>query len=338
MQGTTIIDRRLVLAPMSGGPGTVELAAAVHGAGGFAFLAGAYLSVDELKANIARLRELVGDAAFGVNLAVPVNAGAQSQQQAEQYAELVRPVAEAAGAELGAPTFSDDDFSAKLRLVVEERVPVVSFAFGWPSLEVVHTVGAVGIEAWATVNDASDAIRAEQQGFTGIIAQGWEAGGHRGGPEDDRQTPVTTMQLVRDVRARVELPIIAAGGVMDAASLQQLVDAGAVAVACGTAFLCSDEAGTSETHRKALGESRPSVVTKAFTGRFARGLANAWTDQFADAAPSAYPQVHFVTAPVRAHGARIGDPELLSLWAGTGASRAQSAPAADIAEDLLGRR
>lgn len=137
------------------------------------------------------------------------------------------------------------------------------------------------------------------------------------------------------VRALTELPIVAAGGVATRGDVVSLLDRGAAAVACGTAYLCADEAGTADVHRHALTERRGTVLTRAFTGRTARALETSWTGVFGEAAPAAYPHVHHVTAPLRAHGKATGQPDLVHLWAGTGHASCASLPAAEITRTLL---
>lgn len=331
----TVIDTPLVLAPMAGGPSTVDLAAAVGSAGGFPFLAGAYLTAERLAADIGELRDRLGDAAFGVNLFAPSPDEPTMAAEVEAYAASLRPWAELAGVELGEPRWADDDFDAKVEVLVRDRVPVASFSFAWPSAEVVDLLHAGGAEVWVTVNDAGEVAWARELGVTGLIAQGWEAGGHRGGPVDTGEVQLGTRELLESVLAVTDLPVVAAGGVMDAAGLRALRDAGAHAVSCGTAFLCAHEAGTSAVHRQALATRRRTVVTRAFTGRSARALATSWTDLAGPLAPAAYPHVHFLTAPLRGWARTHGEMELVALWAGEGHTACRSLPAAEIAALLL---
>ena len=143
--------------------------------------------------------------------------------------------------------------------------------------------------------------------------------------------------LLQSIRAVTALPVVASGGVADPGHLSGLLGAGAHAVACGTAFLRADEAGTSEVHRHELTHRTDTVVTRAFTGRSARALVTSWTDVFTEVAPAAYPQVHHLTAPLRAHGRSTGQPDLVHLWAGTGHRGALGGPAAGIVDHLQSR-
>lgn len=331
----TLLDRQLVLAPMAGGPSTVELAAAVSAAGGFGFLAGAYLAPDRLRDDIVLLRSAVGGEPFGVNLFAPQTYEPGSAARVLEYASRLQPLADKAGVPLGEAIHDDDSFDAKIEVVLAERPAVVSFSFAWPAAGIVDRLKAAGIEVWVTLNEAAETAWADELGVDAVVAQGWEAGGHRGGPVDTGLPQAPTRTLIQGIRQLTSLPVIAAGGVADGAHLAALLEAGARAVACGTAFLRAEEAGTADVHRHELTRRADTVVTRAFTGRSARALVTSWTEVFTEVAPAAYPQVHHLTAPLRRHGKATGQPDLVHLWAGTGHRSARHAPAADIVADLL---
>jgi nitronate monooxygenase len=324
----------LVLAPMAGGPSTVELAASAAAGGVVPFLAGAYLTPERLRADLAELRA-VTSTPFGVNVFAPSPDSPSMLQEAQAYAALLAPWAAAAGVELGTPRYDDDHFAAKVDLLVEAAPALVSFAFGWPPAEVVGRLQAVGTEVWVTVNEPSEVEWAEALGVDGLVVQGWEAGGHRGGPVDTGAVQLDLLPLVSEVAGLTALPVMAAGGVMTGADASQVLRAGATAVALGTAFLGCPEAGTAPVHRHALTHRSGTTVTRAFTGRSARALTTTWTERFSEAAPAAYPHVHHVTAPLRAHGKATGEAELVHLWAGTGHERLRSLPAVELARTLV---
>lgn len=324
----------VVLAPMAGGPSTVDLAAAVAEAGGFPFLAGAYLTPERLRSDIADLRARTS-APFGVNVFAPSPDEPSMTAAAQEYAALLAPWAAAAGVELGTPRYDDDHFAAKVDVLVEARPALVSFAFGWPPAEVVARLQAAGVEVWTTVNEPAEVEWSAALGVDGLVAQGWEAGGHRGGPVDTGREQLPLRDLVREVRARTDLPVIAAGGLMTGGEAAEVLAAGADAAAFGTAFLTSPEAGTAPVHAHALTHREGTVVTRAFTGRSARALRTAWTDGYGADAPAAYPHVHHVTAPLRAHGKATGEADLVHLWAGAGHTRLRSRPAGELCLTLL---
>ena len=323
------LDARVVQAPLAGGPSTPELAAAVSNAGGLGFLAAGYLSGGALAEHIHRTRELT-DKPFGVNLFVldegPVDDGAIAD-----YASLLAGDAGRYGVALGEPRFDDDDFAAKLDVVVAERVPVVSTTFSCPPPELIERVHEAGGEVWATVTSAAEARAARTAGADVVVAQGAEAGGHRGSWSDEDGPELGLHALLSSID--VSLPLVAAGGIADATDAAAALTAGAVAVQAGTAFLLCPEAGTSAPHRQAIAAGGETAMTRAFTGRRARGIVNEFM-RLHPSAPSAYPQIHYLTAPLRAAARAAGDAQRINLWAGTEFRRAEERSAASIVSSL----
>lgn len=326
-----MIDLRVpvVQAPLAGGPSTPALAAAVSNAGGLGFVAGGYLSPDAFAEQLRTTRELT-TVSFGANLFVleeqPVNDDAIAR-----YAQELAADAQRVGATLGEPRFDDDRLAEKVDLVVAARVAVVSTTFGCPPSELVDAVHRYGGEIWATVTSAEEARLAARRGVDALVLQGAEAGGHRGSWTDDDAPALTLHELLRDVHAG--LPVVAAGGIGDASAAADALAHGAIAVQAGTAFLLCPEAGTNEPHRRTLATNRETAVTRAFTGRPARGIVNEFMRAHPDA-PHAYPHVHHLTAPLRAVARAAGDAERINLWAGTNFHRALAVPAADVVAAL----
>jgi nitronate monooxygenase len=327
-----IVDERpvpIVQAPLAGGPSTPALAAAVSGAGGLGFVAAGYLSVPRLADDVRDTRALTGEP-FGVNLFVP---GPPSDPDAvAAYAAALAPEAERAGVDLGRPRWSDDEFAAKVDLLVADPVPVVSFTFGLPTAEVVERLHAVASEVWGTVTTPEEAEQAVGAGVDVLVVQGAEAGGHRGGPRDDGDA-LGLLALLQLVAATTGTPQVAAGGISTGAGIAAVLAAGARAAQLGTAFLRCPEAGTSAVHRQALAGRTPTALTRAFTGRTARGIRNRLLDEHPDA-PAGYPEVHFLTAPLRAAARAAGDPEPVNLWAGQAYPLATDLPAAEVVRRL----
>jgi len=314
----------IVLAPLAGGPSTPELAAAVSNAGGLGFVAAGYLSVDDLARRLARTRALT-DRPIGVNLFV-LREQAVDEPAVRAYAE--RLVSE--GYEVGRPRFDDDAFAAKLELARD--ADVVSFTFGCPDADAVEVAKERGADVWVTVTSVREAVAAASAGADALVVQGVEAGGHRGS-WDDADDDLPLLELVRAARSHVDVPLVASGGIGTRADVRAALDAGAVAVQVGTAFLLCPEAGTSEPHRRALRADAATAFTRAFTGRRARGIVNRFMREHEDA-PRAYPHVHHVTAPLRAAARAAGDAELINLWAGTRFGEAREEPAAAVVERL----
>lgn len=326
----------LAAAPMAGGPTTPQLVDAVVGAGGFAFLAAGYKSADAMADDIRAARR--HDSSFGVNLFVPQQTSVDAAAF-RRYAARLRPEGAVFGLEMSSEPLTDDDrWREKLDVLLADPVPVVSLTFGLPDPSDIRALRARGTVVLASVTTPAEARHADELGVDGLMVQGPRAGGHSAAFDADRAIgDEPTSDVVRAVRNVVGLPLIAGGGVDGPAAVQELLDAGAEAVAVGTLLLRSPESGTSSTHRSALADPRFSrtVITKAFTGRPARALHNEFIERHDQAAISAYPAVHHLTRPMRRAAAEVGDAHRLHLWAGTGYSQAGSRPAAEIVRGLV---
>jgi nitronate monooxygenase len=323
----------IVLAPLAGGPATVDLAAAVCEAGGLGFLAAGYRRPADVRAEIRDLRART-EARFGVNLFVPGPPAADPDAVA-RYTERLRPEAERLGVEVGAPRHDDDGWEAKLELVLEERPAVVSFTFGCPPADVLRAVRDAGCETWVTVTDRAEARTAKDAGADALVLQGAEAGGHRASFADAAEgDALGILPLLRLVAGESGLPLVAAGGVADGPSLAAVLAGGADAAQVGTPFLRAYEAGTHPAHRAALAGDAPTAVTRAFTGRTARGIVNRFMREHGQGAPAAYPELHHATAPLRAAARERGDAGGFNLWAGQAHRLAEERPAAEIVREL----
>jgi len=326
----------VVVAPMAGGVTTPDLVAEVVRAGGFGFVPGGYLSVEALAGLVGRTEELTAGR-FGVNLFVP---GPESAPDLDVYRARIAAEAVRYGVEPGEAHWDDDDYPAKLELVLAKRVPVVSFTFGLPEVSTVRRLHATGTQVVVTVTTPAEASKAAAVGADALCVQGFEAGGHRGTLVDDGIFPgggeeFGLLALLCRIRATTGLPLIATGGLVDGADIAAVLAAGAVAAQLGTAFLRCPEAGTSATHRAALTDrTRRTAITRAFTGRPARGLVNRFLTEHSAVAPAAYPHLHHLTKPVRAAAAAAGDPEAVHLWAGQTYPLVVDLPAAELVARL----
>ena len=322
----------IVGAPLAGGPSTPELTAAVSAAGGLGFVAAGYRSAQDTR---SALREVARrtDRPFGLNLFAAGGAAADDEV-VERYARELAPETERYGVTLGAPRHDDDGWAEKLAVAAEERPAVVSTTFGCPSSAEVAVLHDAGIAIWVTVTTPAEAAEAASAEADALVAQGAEAGGHRGSFDDGATGEIGLLALLQLVRAITTLPLIASGGIATGAGIAAALAAGASAVQLGSAFLLATEAGTSDAHRQALAAGGSTALTRAFTGRTARGLRNRFMDDHGDAAPSAYPEIHHLTAPLRAEARRRGDAGALNLWAGQASSLARAAPAGDIVREL----
>jgi nitronate monooxygenase len=323
----------IVQAPMAGGQSTPELAAAVCEAGGLGFVAAGYRSPAAMADDISATRALT-DRPFGVNLFSPPQRPGDPDA-VRRFVELIEPEAERVGVELGAPVYDDDGYAGKLDYLLREPVAVVSFTFGCPDPSLVEELRAIGTSVWVTVTGPSEAVEAAAAGADALVAQGVEAGGHRGSFDDvEGRVDYGLLTLLELVRAEVDLPLVATGGIATGAAVAAVLAAGAALAQIGTAFMLCPEAGTSAAHRQALASGRPTGLTRAFSGRLARGIVNRWQSRYSDAAPFAYPEIHHVTAPLRAQARQAGDAELINLWAGQAYALARKVPAAEVVAQL----
>jgi nitronate monooxygenase len=322
----------IVQAPLAGGASTPALTAAVVRAGAFGFVAAGYKTPDALGDDIRATRELAEEP-FGVNVFVPGHA--TERRRYERYIEALRDEAGRQGVALGEARFEDDAWDAKLALLEEDPVAAVSFTFGCPPAEVVARLQAAGSSVWVTVTDVDEAQRAADAGADALIVQGIEAGGHRASFVDaDGAGDYGLLALLQLVGAHVDLPLVASGAIASGGALAAVLSAGAQAAQIGTAFMRCPEAGTSPAHRAALAADTPTRLTRAFTGRQARGIVNRFLREHSDDAPPAYPEIHHVTAPLRAAGRAAGDADMINLWAGQAHELAREAPAAEVVAAL----
>jgi nitronate monooxygenase len=330
------LDVPIVGAPMSGGPGTPALAAAVSNAGGLGFLASGYVGPEHLANDMAATRAAT-TGPIGVNLFVPQPSVADVYQL-DHYADALDELAEHYGVEIGYPRFGDDDgWQQKLEVVADLRPEMVSFTFGAPSPDVLRWFGALGMLLFVTVTSAYEAGVALAAGADGLVVQGPNAGGHRGTFAPDMEPGKESLhELLARIRSSHDVPLIAAGGLGNPEDVAAVMNRGAVAAQIGTALLLSDEAGTNAAHRSALQhpEFISTIVTRAFSGRYARGLENDFTRLFNDVAPLGYPEVNQMTSPIRKAAVALEDPHGTNLWAGTAYREARTGPAKDIVKTL----
>ena len=311
---------------MGGGPSTPALAAAVAEAGGLGFLAAGYKPVEAVRADVEALRALT-DRPFGINLFAPPVPAADD---VAPFAAGLEGEAARYGVPVGEPRHDDDGWDAKLALVRELEVPVVSFTFGCPPPDVLADLP----EAWVTVTTPGEARDAAAAGAHALVVQGVEAGGHRGTFDDAAPGDIGLLALLQLVRATVDLPLVATGGIATGRAVAAVLAAGAAAAQLGTAFMLCPEAATAPAHRDAIAADGDTALTRAFTGRTARGVVNRWMREHGAQAPSAYPDVHHLTAKIRAAAREQGDRDGFHLWAGQAHTLARPVPAGELVRQL----
>ncbi len=326
----------IIQAPMLGAS-TPELAAAVSRAGGLGSLAPG-LSADAMAQAAAAVRAAT-DRPFAMNLFVLEQATPAATEVARAI-EVLTPYYAALGLPRPpAPARWAEDFADQFHALLVCRPAVASFTFGCLTAEQVQRLHAVGTAVVGTATTVAEARAWAAVGADAICAQGSEAGGHRGSfLAPVAASLVGTMALLPAIRDAVPLPVIAAGGIMDGRGIAAALALGAQAAQLGTAFLLCPEAATSAPWQKAIVSAGddPTRLTRAFSGRFARGLENRFMRELRpieDTLP-AYPVQNALTQPLRAAAARAGDPELMSLWAGQGVRKARALGAAELVQTL----
>jgi nitronate monooxygenase len=328
----------LVQAPMAGGPSSQELVAAVSQAGGLGSFGFAYLQPAEMKAQSAWVRAHTGQA-FGINLFVSPQPGAipaEAQRAAIEalsayYAELGLPPPAPV-----APPYAPD-LDAQLDAVLEIRPAVLTVHLGLLGADRVRACKAAGILLGGSATGVEEARQLESAGMDFVIAQGGEAGGHRGTWMRDPATAMTgTLALTRLLVRAVRIPVVAAGGIMDGAGIAAALALGAQAAQLGTAFLACPESGASSLHKQTLLAAREdtTLITEKFSGKPARGLANRFMHDMAGAAQLAFPAQNTLTGKLRSASAQAGKPDCVAMWAGQAAPLARALPAAALVSQL----
>ncbi|TFD89036.1 nitronate monooxygenase [Cryobacterium serini] len=324
----------IVAAPMAGGASTPNLTVAVSDAGGLGFLAGGYKTPQALADQIVDVQQRT-ERPFGVNLFIPQPA-LSDRAAALSYRDVL--ARENPAATFGEIDETDDDwFADKVAVVIAQKVPVVSFTFGLPPRDAVERMHAAGSFLIATVTSVPEALQAVDRGVDALCVQGPEAGGHRGTFTTQGEPGTLALgELLIEIREVVRLPLIVAGGIHSGGQIASLLANGAGAVQLGTALLRTDESGANPAHQNALVDGRfaETVITRAFSGRPARALRNAFVTAHDSSVPHEYPQVHHLTTGLRADAARRGDPDGLALWAGTGFRAAAAGPAQSVLASL----
>ena len=327
----------LIQAPMAGGITTVELVAAVANAGAVGSFGFAYSTPDVIAADLAQCRTQT-DGAVLANVFVIDEPAPPSQIDREAACAALEALAfpGVVYSEPEPPHIAD--VTAQLAPIWAQPPTYLTFHFGVPSQDIIARAQACGIAVGISATSPSEAKESEAAGADFIIAQGIEAGGHRGtfeaAPRVDEA--LSTLTLTKRLNDNTSLPIVAAGGIMTATHIKEALAAGAVAVQMGTAFLAADEAGTPSSYREALCEvpCRETILTTQFSGRVARSLQNEFTTKMAGQAILPFPIQNRLTGPLRSAAVKSGTAEYQSLWAGTGVADIVQGPAAKIVAQL----
>ena len=328
------LDYRIIQAPMAGGGDSPALVSAVGNAGGLGFMGAAYMSPVQIGEAAREIRTRTRRP-FGINLFAPAP-DPEPPQNMEAALRSVAPFF----AEVGLP-YPDEPhgaglaFDDQLNAALDCGAAFFSFTFGLIPEAAVRAIKARGIYLMGTASTVDEALALEESGVDAVIAQGSEAGGHRA---TFQGTPylIGTMALVPQIIDAVKLPVIASGGIMDGRGIKAALALGACAVQMGTAFLTCDEAGVPEIYKRAILQARENDtrVTRAFSGRPARGIVNRFMNEVAEEDILPFPLQNALTRPLRTAAAKQGRAEFLSLWAGQGLRLARRGPAGELVARL----
>ena len=330
----------IIQAPMAGGITTARLIAAVSNAGGLGSVGAGYMQPDELRCLIQEVRALT-DKPFSVNLFVPQKHQASISQLQAMQTILAQVTKELEfQPKIPTPPYSPD-FDEQLAIVLAAKVPVVSFTFGIPDKEYLAELKRQNIIIIGTATSVEEAILWQAHSADMIVVQGAEAGGHRGTfAHAMEQGLVPLMSLIPQVKQAVSVPIIAAGGLMLPLQINKAFSLGVAAVQVGTAFITTEESGASMAYQEALLQAKKdtTVLTKAYSGKYARGLANQFTERMQAYEKDIldYPIQNAFTAPIRKAAGTQNNPDFLSLFAGQGVQHCKKMTAAQLIKVLMG--
>lgn len=334
------IEYPIVQAPMAGGPASVDLVAAACNAGALGSFGAAYMTPQQIRDACAATRERT-DRPFAVNLFSPLpEPGAYDTSSTLARLRVYHEELGVAPPSTPSSPSQSEQFESQIEAILECRVPIFSFTFAIPPASAIERLKSAGMTIVGTATTIGEAIALQDVGVDAICAQGSEAGGHRGtfAPPFERAM-IGTMALVPQIVDAVRIPVIASGGIMDGRGIAAALALGADGVQLGTAFLATNESGASRAHKAALlaASDDSTAITRAFSGRPARGIRNRVMDEFESDPGSIapYPLQNALTRSMRNAAASAGRAEYLSLWAGQAPRLARSIPAAELVRQLV---
>lgn len=332
----------IIQAPMAGGPTSPELVSAVSNAGGLGMIGAGYMNGDQIREQIKEVRQLTNHP-FGINLFVP-SIYTHNQEQIHKMRKILLPILQDLDVEWEAvlPRFEEDlkTFHEQINIIIEEKIPVCSFTFGLPSPEVIANLKENSIIVVGTATTVEEAILNEKAGMAAVVAQGSEAGGHRGTfHRDDTKGLIGLMSLIPQVADNIKIPIIAAGGIMDGRGIKASTCLGASGVQMGTAFLVCEESGANHLHKEAITSSTEEeiVLTHSFSGKMARGVNNRFIKKLKhyEGEVPAYPLQNELTKGIRKMAASKGTKEYMSLWSGQSPRLAKKMTVKELMNKLI---
>ncbi|NYE04442.1 nitronate monooxygenase [Bacillus niacini] len=319
------IEYPIIQAPMAGGITTSKLVAEVSNAGGLGMIGAGYMTPNQIREQIIEIKQFTPKP-FGINLFVP-NEFAYAESEVKLANQLLQPIRNELHINKGPnneiPTCYQEfkTFNKQIKVIIEESVPVCSFTFGIPSEAVISELKQNNIFVIGTATTVEEAIEVEKSGMDMVVVQGSEAGGHRGNfIRSTQDSLIGLMSLIPQVVDHVSIPVIATGGIMDGRGLMASLCLGAMGVQMGTAFLTCIESGAHPIYKEAIIHAKEdqTVLTRAFSGKYARGIKNKFIDEMEkheDSLPD-FPVQNALTQSIRKASSSQQNPDYLSLWSG----------------------
>ncbi|MBU5214040.1 NAD(P)H-dependent flavin oxidoreductase [Heyndrickxia oleronia] len=315
----------IIQAPMAGGITTSALVAEVSNTGGLGMIGAGYLTPVQTREQIKEVKQLTSNP-FGINLFVP-NEFKVTENEINSANQFLNPIRQKLNLEqkenMEIPNYKDvyETFIEQIKVVIEEKVPICSFTFGIPSNEIIAELKQANIILIGTATTVREAVENEKAGMDIVVAQGSEAGGHRGSfMNGSQESLIGLMSLVPQVVDDVNIPVVAAGGIMDGRGLMASICLGAMGIQMGTAFLTCIESGANKVHKEAIlnAKDEQTVLTRSFSGKWARGIKNKFILEMQkhEALLPDFPAQNTLTQDIRKTSSAQKNQDFMSLWSG----------------------
>lgn len=329
----------IIQAPMAGGPTTVELVLEVAKAGGLGSLGAGLLEPKEIEEKILSIRSQTSKP-YNVNLFIPspFNRDLSKKDKINQIMEPYRKELKLTNPSL--PKHLLPSFEKQVEVLLDYKVPVFSFTFGCLEANLIKKFQSNGSCVIGTATTSEEALALQKKGVDFVVAQGYESGGHRGTfLHKEEHALIGSMVLIPSIASATKTPVIGAGGIMNGKGVLASLILGACGVQMGTAFLCSEESGIIDEYKNKIinSSSEKTVLTRAFSGKLARGIANRFTkemESFKDVFPD-FPLQNTLTRDIRKKAGEIKNLNFMSLWAGQGCSLGRKVPAKEIIRTIV---
>lgn len=338
------VEYPIIQAPMAGGITTSKLVAEVSNSGGLGMIGGGYMTPIQMREQIKEIKQLTSNP-FGINLFVP-SAFKVKENEIKSANHVLNSIRQQLNLQpkdnFDIPKFNDvfETFIEQIKVVIEEKVPICSFTFGIPSKEVIAELKQSNITLMGTATTVRESVENERAGMDIVVVQGGEAGGHRGSFIDGKQESlVGLMSLIPQVVDTINIPVIAAGGIMDGRGLMASICLGAKGVQMGTAFLTCIESGAHKVYKEAIlnANEDQSVLTRSFSGKWARGIKNKFILEMQnhEALLPDFPIQNTLTQDIRKTSSTQNNPDFMSLWSGQSPRLAKSQTVESLIKNIV---